>query len=409
MTKNSHCMNCGTSEGLHRFLDLGEQPNGNYFPNPGEESEEPLFPFAMQVCQNCWQVQIEEFPSVEFLFSNHPYITGVNMPVVDHFHQLADRTIEKYDLSPNSLVIDIGCNDGTLLNIFAERGMRTLGIDPGKRTGELARENGITLAETFWNQDSARAVSQLNFQPKLITATSVFYHVHDIHEFVLGLREVMDEETIFSAQCVYLLDVLEKNQFDHFYHEHTMIHAIAPLKSLFERHGMRLIDVERYDVHGGSFVLDVGLKNCRHQTKSSIDQAIEKEKMTGLQSLPTYDNFRDRIEQNRKELLAILTELKNNGKVIDALGAPLKGSTLMNYCGIGPDLIRRATEVNQFKIGKLTPGTHIPIVDERDERDPPDYYLCLAWNFLDFFKKKHSDFLAAGGKFIVPHPTVHLV
>ncbi|MEM7698726.1 MAG: class I SAM-dependent methyltransferase [Verrucomicrobiota bacterium] len=409
--KNTVCMSC-RSTALEKFLDLGEQPNGNFFPAADEVENEPRFPFSMLVCQDCWQVQIEEFPSPEFMFSNHPYITGVNMPVVDHFHRMADRLIEKYELKKNSLVLDIGCNDGTLLGIFADRGMRTFGVDPGQRTGKLARENGVVVAETFWTEASARAIRSLNFRPDLITATSVFYHLQDIHDFIRGLRQVMNERTVFSAQCVYLLDVLEKNQFDHFYHEHTMIHAVAPLKRLFESHGMRLLDVERYDVHGGSFVLDVGLENCVHPTRSSIEETIRAEENAGLFEISTYRDFTARVEKNRDDLRELLETLKAEGKTVDALGAPLKGSTLMNYCGIGPDLIRRATEVNEFKIGKVTPGTHVPIVDENAPEiraDPPDYYLLLAWNFADFFRKKYHDYLARGGRFILPHPELQVI
>ncbi len=406
--KNTACMNC-SSPALEKFLDLGEQPNGNFFPEADEANDEQRFPFAMLVCQECWQVQIEEFPSPEFMFSNHPYITGVNMPVVDHFHKMADRLIQKYALATNSLILDIGCNDGTLLNIFADRGMRSLGVDPGTRTGQLARKNGVTVAETFWTQSAARSIRDLNFQPDLITATSVFYHLQDIHDFIRGLREVMTADTIFSAQCVYLLDVLQKNQFDHFYHEHTMIHSIGPLKRLFESHGMRILDVEKYDVHGGSVVIDVGLLKSKHETTSRVDEMIQTEAKSGLFEMSTYEKFAGRVKQNREDLRTLLAELKAEGKSIDALGAPLKGSTLMNFCDIGPDWIRCATEVNEFKIGKVTPGTHIPIVNEKTERDPPDYYLVLAWNFLDFFRKKESEFLAKGGKFIIPHPEVRII
>ena len=201
--KNSNCMNCRSSN-LERFLDLGSQPNGNFFPTHSELDSEPTFPLAMAVCLDCWQVQIEDFPPVELMFSNHPYITGINMPVVSHFDQLAEDVIKKYGIAKNSLVIDIGANDGTLLSIFRDRGMRIMGVDPNERTGKLARENGVTVCETFWNEESARALKQLNIVPDLITATAVFYHVEDIHSFVKGLAKSMDENTIFLTQCVYL-------------------------------------------------------------------------------------------------------------------------------------------------------------------------------------------------------------
>jgi SAM-dependent methyltransferase len=406
--KNLHCMNCGSYD-LHRFIDLGDQPNGNHFPTPEVKDQELVFPFAMLVCKSCHQVQLEEFPSPEFMFANHPYVTGVNMPVVDHFDWMAKRTVERFRIPKNSLVIDIGCNDGTLLRKFQENGMRVLGVDPGRLTGELCREAGTTVCETFWNEATGRALRQLNVRPRLITATAVFYHVQDIHDFIRGLATVMDDKTIFLTQCVNLKDVIQKCQFDHFYHEHTMIHSIGPLKRLFEEHGLRLLDVEHVDVHGGSFLAYVGLNANEHVTAPAVDKWIRDEKEAGLYDIPAYTDFAKRVAANRIDLVALLKKLKAEGKRVWALGAPLKGSTMLNYCNIGPALVEKAVEVNKFKIGKLTPGTHIPIEAENLQTEKPDYYLVLSWNFLDFFVEKYKDFLAGGGKFIVPNPTVRIV
>ena len=402
---NLKCMNCGAAA-LRRFIDLGEQPNGNHVLSESEIKSELRFSFAMAVCTDCWQVQIEEFPPMELMFSNHPYITGVNMPVVDHFFKLVDHTIFRWDIKEHSLVLDIGANDGTLLKLFQQRGMRVLGVDPGKRTGALCRANGISVCETFWDLESARAFKRLNLKPDLITATAVFYHVPSLHDFIAGLREVMGAQTIFLAQCVYLKDVLERVQFDHFYHEHTMIHAIAPLQRVFAQHGMKLLHVDYYDVHGGSFALHVALEESDYRPTAAVAKAISVEQAAGLNQLDTYLEFSKRVEQNREDLVALLKKLKKQGKSIYALGAPLKGSTLLNYCKIGPDLVTLATEVNTFKIGRLIPGVHIPIVDERTLRSQPDYYLLLAWNFLEYFSTKYAAFLKNGGRFILPHPSV---
>jgi len=401
-------MNCHGSH-LERFLDLGEQPNGNHYPDLQNLHSEPRFPFAMAVCTDCWQVQIEAFPPVDFMFTNHPYITGVNMPVVAHFDRMVRDTLAKFSLRKNSLVLDIGANDGTLLKRFQQAGMRVLGIDPGKRAGELARAEGLTVCEAFWTEETAHALKQLGIQPDLITATAVFYHVADIHSFVRGLADVLQHRGVFLAQCVYLKDVIEKLQFDHFYHEHTMIHALSPLQGLFSAYGLRMLDVDFYDVHGGSFVLYVGRDDGPYETSPAVEKAIRAEEEAGLHKLDTYHAFGSRVEQNRDELVALLKRLRGEGKRIYALGAPLKGSTLLNYCGIGPDLVELATEVNRFKIGRFTPGTHIPIVYEDSVTAQPDYYLVLSWNFLDFFIDKYADYLRNGGKFIVPHPEVRII
>ena len=401
-------MNCGSYD-LYKFIDLGDQPNGNHFPSEEVKNDELIFPFSMMVCRTCWQCQLEEFPAPEFMFSNHPYVTGVNMPVVDHFDRLASQTVKRFRIPENSLVIDIGCNDGTLLRKFESNGMRVMGVDPGRLTGKLCNDAGTTVCQTFWNEATGRAIKQLSLKPKIITATAVFYHIQDIHDFIRGLTTVMDDDTIFITQCVNLQDVIEKCQFDHFYHEHTMIHSIKPLKRLFEEHGMRIIDVEHYDVHGGSFIAYVGLNSNENPTAPSVDQWIKREDEAGLSEVATFDKFTKRVENNRTVLRGLLQQLKDDGKEVWALGAPLKGSTMLNYCDIGPDWVSKAVEINDFKIGKLTPGTHIPIEDERLQTDSPDYFLVLSWNFLDFFIEKYKDFLDAGGKFIVPNPDVRIV
>lgn len=404
----THCMNCGATT-LSEFIDLGDQPNGNNFPSPADKDDEILFPISMLVCETCWQVQIGEFPSQEFLFTNHPYITGANVPIVEHFERLSGRIVEKLDLAPQSLVVDIGANDGTLLRAFGRRGMRTLGVDPGQRTGELARQQGITVLRTFWNSESGRAMRQLGLNPDVITATAVFYHLPDLHDFIEGLKEVMRGDAVFVVQCVNLMDLIEKNQFDHFYHEHSCIHAISPLDRLFRAHGMRILDVEFVDVHGGSFVAYVGLDGHSSPTAESVAEAMAREAEFGLNRIGTYHEFAKRVRKNANDLVELLQELRGQGKSVYALGAPVKGNTLLNYCKIGPDLVQCATEVNQFKIGTVTPGMHIPVVDERTLPEQPDYYLILSWNFLDFLIAKYKRYLLDGGRFIVPVPSVRLL
>ena len=296
-------MNCG-SDNLVRFIDLGDQPNGNHFPSREDFNEEPKFPFAMAVCTDCWQVQLEEFPSAEFMFANHPYVTGVNMPVVDHFDQMVQDALGKFPFSKNSLVIDIGANDGTLLKRFHEAGMRVLGIDPGQRTGKLAKENGITVCETFWDKNTAQSIKQLSLKPDIITATAVFYHVEDIHSFLEGIALVMHERSIFLTQCVYMKEVLEKIQFDHFYHEHTLMHTLIPLRRLFAKYGLRMIDVDFYPVHGGSFALYVAKEDSPYETKASIDEAIDREEAAGVNQLATYHAFTKKVEKNRYDLVS---------------------------------------------------------------------------------------------------------
>ena len=406
--KRSECMVC-RSPRLVEFIDLGDQPNGNNFLRAEDLSQEVSFPLAMMVCEDCWEVQIAEFPSQEVLFSDHPYLTGVNAPVVAHFEQLAARVVYKLGLKPNDLVIDVGCNDGTLLTMFAKQGLRTLGVDPSERPGQVAREQGITVFKQFWSQATGRSLAQLGIRPELITATAVFYHVPDLHDFCAVLTEVMGPDSVFVVQGVNLKDMIEKNEFDHFYHEHSCIHSLGPLTRLFATHGLRIQDVEFSGIHGGSFILYVVRHENPRETTSAVAKAIEAERAAGLYELQTYTAFADRVARNMAALKALLGELRSAGKTVYALGAPVKGSTVLNYAEIGPELVALATEVNPLKVGRVTPGTHIPVVDERSLTDVPDYYLVLAWNFLDYLVGKYDAYLAGGGRFIVAVPEVRVI
>ncbi|WP_417747569.1 class I SAM-dependent methyltransferase [Rosistilla oblonga] len=402
------CMNCGGSD-LKLFLDLGTQPNGNNFITPDQIENEPTYSMRMLTCESCWQVQIDEFPPQSVLFDDHPYVSGLNVPVVEHFSKMAKKAVADFDLSAGDVVLDIGCNDGSLLSCFREEGMTTIGVDPGGRVTELARKNGHLACRAFWNSETAQAIKTLGIEPKIISATAVFYHVPDLHDFVEGLLSVMTDETVFVVQGVNLLDLIQQRQFDHFYHEHSCVHSISGLQKLFAAHGMKILDVSNYPIHGGSFVAYVARETSPHQVSDSVQQSINTERAAGLEKLSTFEEFSEAVAKNTSDLRSLLEDLKEQDATVYGLGAPLKGSTLLNYADIGPDLVSCLTEVNSFKIGRVSPGTHIPVVDERTLAKQPDYYLVLAWNFLDFFLEKKRSFLEAGGKFIVPVPSLQVL
>jgi len=394
---------------LVEFIDLGDQPNGNNFLPADQVGDEVSFPLAMMVCEDCWEVQIAEFPSQEVLFTDHPYLSGVNAPVVAHFDQLAQHVVHKLGLKPNDLVIDVGANDGTLLKMFAKQGMRVLGVDPSTRPGLIAREQGVTVLKQFWNHATGKALAHLGICPEAITATAVFYHVPDLHDFCAGLSEVMGPDSVFVVQGVNLKDLIEHNEFDHFYHEHSCIHSVGPLTRLFAEHALRIHDIEFSPIHGGSFILYVVREESSRPTTGAVAAAIEAERVAGLYEIETYHAFARRVADNMAALKTLLGELKAAGKTVYGLGAPVKGSTVLNYAHIGPELVELVTEVNQLKVGRVTPGTHIPVVDERSLGRVPDYYLVLAWNFLDFLVGKYDTYLAGGGRFIAAVPDVRIV
>lgn len=401
-------MNCG-KYGVVPFLDLGDQPNGNAFLTEDEIPDEPHYALTMGVCESCWQVQIMEFPDQRVLFDDHPYISGLNAPVVEHFAKLAKTIVDRFDLAAGDVVMDIGCNDGSLLSQFRKLGITGLGIEPGARVNRMARENGHLALRTYWNDATGAALAPLGLRPKVITATAVFYHVPDLHDFISGLRNVMDNETVFVAQAVSLLDIFTGGGFDHFYHEHSCIHSVMALKSLFERNGMTLFDVELSPIHGGSLIAYACLKEAGRAVSPSVDAEIEREKEHGLDKIETYHRFSEEVIANTTAMRDLLIILKNEGATVYGLGAPLKSSTFLNFAKIGPDLLPVLTEVNSFKIGRLAPGTHIPIVDEKTLPAEPGYYLILAWNFLGYFIEKQQSFMDAGGRLIVPVPKPKII
>jgi len=354
-------------------------------------------------------MQIDEFPSQVELFQDHPYVSGVNVPVVEHFKHLAASAISKAGLKKGDTVIDIGCNDGSLLSAFRAHGMNTLGVDPSERVTQLGRQNGHAICQTYWNKKTGEAIASLGIAPRIISATAVFYHIPDLHDAIEGLTAVMNDQTVFVIQGVNLKDLIEKLEFDHFYHEHSCIHSVSALKTLFGQHGLRIFDVEHHPIHGGSFVAYVVKNNSAFETRPSVENAIIAERAAGLEKIESYKVFAEKVVANGKTLRTLLEDLKAKGKRVYGLGAPLKGSTLLNFFDIGPDLVEVLTEVNQFKIGLLSPGTHIPVVDERTLPSEPDYYLVLAWNFLDFFLEKKRGYLERGGRFIVPVPEVRVL
>jgi len=401
-------MNCRGSN-LEILIDLGTQPNGNHFISQEQVATEPTYTMRMLTCTTCWQVQIDEFPPQSVLFSDHPYVSGLNVPVVEHFKTLATKAVADFSLGVGDVVLDIGCNDGSLLSAFREHGLTTIGIDPGGRVTELARRNGHLACRAFWNRESAMAMKTLGIRPKVISATAVFYHVPDLHDFVEGLNELMTDETVFVVQGVNLKDLIEQRQFDHFYHEHSCIHSVMGLQRLFAEHDMKIFDVADYEIHGGSFVAYVAKESSSHAVTKNVGQAIKNERAAGLNRMETYVEFADAVRQNTTDLHEFLVQLKSAGKSVYGLGAPVKGSTLLNFANIGPDLVSHLTEVNGYKIGLLSPGTHIPVIAEKELTSEPDYYLVLAWNFLDFFMQKKRAYLEAGGKFIVPVPSLQVI
>lgn len=397
-------------ETLHKFLSLGAMPLANRFLREDQLSMlEPYYPLDVYYCNTCGLVQLGFTVPPEVLFKDYLYLTGTSEPMKAHFARLAEDLIQRFNLFPGGLVVDVGSNDGTLLKNFQKHNMATLGIEPADNIAEWARSHGIETLNDFFSERVAHKLCAERGQAKVILATNVFAHVHDLEGFLRGVNCLLADDGIFVIEVPYLVDLLTNLEFDTIYHEHLSYFTVHPLVTLFSRFGMGIVDIYRISVHGGSLRIYVQ-KSADSLSSSSVNELLKLETEAKLDSLDTYRGFAEGVAQVRKDLLSLLKALKAQGARITGYGAAAKGNILLNYCKIGTDILDYITDTTPFKQGRYTPGMHIPVFPEsRFHETPPDYALLLAWNYADEILQKEEEYRQAGGKFIVPIPKPQLM
>jgi hypothetical protein len=343
------------------------------------------------------------------MFKDHPYVSGTTATLSEHFRSVARELVEAFRVPHDALVVDIGSNDGTFLKGFSPFSVRTLGVEPATKIARLATDAGINTVNDFFSSRVAGEIRKKHGPARIINAAGVFFHVDDLDDFVLGVRELLDDAGVFVVQAIYLVDMIERNSFDNVYHEHVCHYSIKPLDVLFDRFGMEIFDVRRVPIHGGSIVAHVGKKG-RFRRTSEADRLKAEEQAKGLHDLNRFEEFAQKARQIRAALQSMLQDLKTLGKRVAAYGAPAKGNTLLNYCKIGPDMLEYAVEKNPLKCGLYTPGMHIPVIDEKEAASRvPDYYLLLPWNFAEELLAKEAGYRSRGGRFILPIPEPRIV
>jgi SAM-dependent methyltransferase len=395
---------------LHRFLSLGPTPLANQFLRRDQLGDSELtYPLDVCYCPNCFLVQLEDVVSPEILFRDYVYVSGTSNTLRNHFRALAEEVKESFALGHDSLIVDIGSNDGTLLKYFDALGTRTLGIEPATNIAKIARGQGIETINDFFTEDTARHIAEKR-TAKAILATNVFAHVNDLDGFVGGIDALLDEDGVFVIEVPYLLDLLQKMLFDTIYHEHLSYFAVEPLVKLFDRFRMKIVDVKRIQSHGGSVRIYVSRSSSEFAQNESVERSLELEKRFGLSHQRTYTDFASQVMVTRGKLVSMLRQLKVEGKRIVGYGAPAKGNTLLNYCGVGTDVLDYIVDESPLKHGLYTPGTHIVVVPtEHIREDRPDYALLLAWNYAKEIFERERDFRRRGGKFIVPIPNPTII
>lgn len=405
-----YCRFC-LNKKLIQVINLGKQPAANAFLSKKQLREkEPFFPLKVNFCHKCGLLQLTYVVSPDYLFRNYVYVSSTSPVFIAHFEEYAQDVYKKLKLGSNSLVVDIGSNDGILLRPFKKLGTRILGIDPARKIAKEAAKNGIPTISTYFDQRIANKIIKKWGWADVITANNVFAHVPYIDELVLATKSLLKDDGVFIIEAPYLVDFLKKNLFDTIYHEHVSYLSVKPLMVLFKRFDMEVFDVKKTDSHGGSIRVFVGKNNSKRRIQPAVEKFVLKEESLGLRRLQTYQKFAKKIAQNKKSLNSLLKKLKSSGKTIVGYGAPAKGNTLLNYFKIGTETLEYIVEDSQHKLGLYTPGMHIPVVKPgRIQQTKPDYVLILAWNFAKPLMDKLSDYKKEGGKFIIPVPTPQVI
>jgi SAM-dependent methyltransferase len=403
------CRSCGGKNGS-LTLDLGVQPLANNLLRPEDLAKpEPKFPLRLAVCQSCWLMQIVDLVPPVQLFSEYLYFSSFSDLMLSHAKQAATRYIKEFSLDKKSLVVEIASNDGYFLQYFHGAGVPCLGIEPAANIAKVAKEKGIETLVDFFGDGVADKLAASNRKADLILGNNVFAHAPETNDFVKGLKTLLKPGGRIILEFPYALDFIEKTEFDTIYHEHVFYFSLIALLPLFERHGLDIFHVERLLIHGGSLRLFAGHAGA-HPAQSSVAALLAEEKSKGVDSAGWYAGFTGKVLEIKKALCDLLKQLKREGKSAAAYGASAKGSTLLNYFGLGNESLEFVADRSTYKQGRLTPGTHIPIVaPEQLLQRMPDYTLLLTWNFADEIMEQQKSYRQKGGKFIVPIPGVTVV
>jgi len=401
MPKVDKCRSCGSSC-LVPVLDLGKQPWCNDFLPKYTEAE--IFPLELVFCPECFLAQLSYTVPKEKMFSNHTYVSGTTKTLANHFYDLARYHKTRFDLQPEDLILDIGGNDGTQLLQYKKLGLNNLhNVESANNIAEISRNAGITTHNAFFNEEWVDEFLKSHPKAKLISAAGVFFHLEELHSVIRGIKKFLDIDGTLVVQFMYLRDIVDNLAFDAIYHEHLCYYTLESLGQLLLPFGLMIYDANRSPIHGGSVVAKIGHieKFAGHKASPHYIKLLEKDHV-GLNDLLS---FAETVEKRKPLLQQVLYNLKVNRKKVYGYGAPAKGNTLLNYFDISSWSVEKLVEINKLKVGLVAPGSNIPIVLE-DKDDLPDYYLVLAWNFLDEILEKNKDIRARGVKFITPFPEI---
>jgi len=392
------------------FADLGMSPLANSYLAPEQANAmEPFYPLRALVCGSCFLVQLEEFETPQAIFGDYAYFSSYSSTWLEHSERYVQEMIDRWGLDGSSHVVELASNDGYLLQYFAARQVPVLGIEPAANVAKVALQKGIPTLVEFFGVETARSLAE-GSQADLLLGNNVLAHVPDLNDFVGGMKVLLKAGGVITMEFPHLLKLIDLKQWDTIYHEHFSYLSFQTVSRVFAHHGLRLFDVQELPTHGGS----LRIFGCHHddagkEQSDAASQLLERERAAGFEHLETYTGYGQRVEQDKREILSFLIELKAKGLRIVGYGAPAKGNTLLNYCGIGTDFVDYTCDLNPHKQGHFLPGTHIPIRSpEAIREDQPDVVLILPWNLKDEIVEQLSFIREWGGQFAARTPDLRL-
>jgi SAM-dependent methyltransferase len=381
-------------------LDLGLQPWANHFLSPDEVGKEPKYPLSLVYCPECSCVQLDYTVPKEVMFADHTYVSGTTKTLAQHFLKTATEVDALFTSGRSEKsVLDIGSNDGTQLKQYKQLSFDVTGVESCAKIAALANDAGIPTVAEFFNEETAR---NLGKKFDIINASGVFFHLEELHSATRGIKLALKEDGVFVIQFLYMKSIVENLAFDQIYHEHLLYYTLKTVERLLFRHGLTGFDGYLSPIHGGSMILFVTHKEANRETSERLKGLIAEEERAKSNDLATYQEFAARVAKMKQETLAFLDGAKKEGKKIYGFGAPVKGNTFLNYCGIGKKHLDCLVEKNELRKGLYSPGMHIPLVIEKEVTDPPDIYFCLAWNFKEEILKNNQELIEKGVSFFFP-------
>ncbi len=391
------------------FVDFGNMPIANAFAKKEELKDEYTFPMKVGFCKNCNMVQLVEQPERERMFhENYAFFSSTSNYMKEHFKRFANSVSKLQSLDENSFVVEVGSNDGIMLQNFVTDGTPCLGIEPSKNVAQVAREKGIEVITEFFDQNLAENIIDTHQKADAILSANVMCHIPYMHSIYDGVKVLLKNDGVFIFEDPYLGEVIEKTSFDQIYDEHVFLFSALSVSYLANMHDLELIDVEYQITHGGSMRYTVAHKGMK-KVSDNVVNLIDKEKNLGLDNSQAYSNFSDNVDQIKNDLIQLLKKLKNEGKKVVAYGATSKSTTVANYFGITPDLIECIYDTTPIKQNKFSPGMHIPVLPyEQFHESDPDYVLLFAWNHAVEIMKKEEDYMSNSKHWITYIPKVEI-